>query len=272
MSTPFLTWLVRLIHQFNDLRLGQAAASLSFAWLLAMVPLLTVSLALSTSFFELEDIRRNAQQLIYEHFLPQGIGGQLTRYLDQFLRKAASLSLLGFVFLAMTATIMMLTLDKTLNLIWAVDQHRPLLKRILMYWVALLLGPLVAGGGSMLLSVLERRSPELWLDWTNLLVTFLALTLCYRILPNAPVLWRHAAVGAVFAAVLTELGQKFFGGILGAIPTYRQIYGPLAAFPLFLIWTYLTWWLFLLGALIASQMQFMPSAGASMFQKEEKPT
>ncbi|NBV89642.1 MAG: hypothetical protein EBR88_09050, partial [Betaproteobacteria bacterium] len=98
MLNQFWRWLVGLFNGFNELRLGQAAASLSFAWLLAMVPLLTVSLALSTSFFELEDIRRSAQAFIFEHFLPQGIGGQLTRYLDQFLRKAASLSLLGFVF------------------------------------------------------------------------------------------------------------------------------------------------------------------------------
>ncbi|MEY2776889.1 MAG: hypothetical protein RLY30_987 [Pseudomonadota bacterium] len=272
MRNSLWHWLVGIFNRFNDLRLGQAAASLSFAWLLAMVPLFTVSLALSTSFFELEDIRRNAQLLIFEHFLPQGIGGQLTRYLDQFLRKAASLSLLGFVFLALTATIMMLTLDKTLNLIWEVNRHRPLIKRILMYWAALLIGPIVAGGGSMLLSILERKSPALWFDWTNLLVTFVALTLCYRILPNAPVRWAHAAAGALFAALLTEIGQKFFGGILGSIPTYRQIYGPLAAVPLFLIWTYLTWWIFLLGALLAAQMQSWPRAGASMTKTEETPT
>lgn len=272
MWTSFRPWLLGLFHRFNDLRLGQAAASLSFSWLLAMVPLLTVSLALSTSFFDLDEIRRSAQVVIVEHFLPQGIGGQLTRYLDQFLRKAASLSLLGFVFLAMTATIMMLTLDKTLNLIWNVDRHRSLLSRILIYWAALLLGPIVAGGGSILLSLLERRSPPLWFDWTNLLLTFVALTLCYRILPNAPVLWRHAAAGALMAAVLTELGQRLFGGILGSIPTYRQIYGPLAAFPLFLIWTYLTWWIFLFGALLAAQMQFMPSVGASMAKTKETPT
>jgi len=272
MFMHFWRWLVGLFHRFNALRLGQAAASLSFAWLLAMVPLLTVSLALSTSFFDLEDIRKSAQALIFEHFLPQGIGGQLTRYLDQFLRKAASLSLLGFVFLALTATIMMLTLDKTLNLIWGVSQHRPFLKRLLMYWVALFVGPLVAGGGSLALSMLERRSPSTWFDWTNLFVTFLALVLCYRILPNAPVAWRHAAVGALCAAILTEIGQAFFGGILGSIPTYRQIYGPLAAFPLFLIWTYLTWWIFLLGALVASQMPWVPSSSASMSKKEETST
>jgi membrane protein len=272
MLNQFWRWLVGLFNGFNELRLGQAAASLSFAWLLAMVPLLTVSLALSTSFFELEDIRRSAQAFIFEHFLPQGIGGQLTRYLDQFLRKAASLSLLGFVSLAMTATIMMFTLDKTLNLIWGVSQHRPFLKRILLYWVALGLGPLVAGGGAMVLSIVERQSPMQWFDWTNLLVTFLVLTLCYRILPNAPVQWRHAAVGAMLAAVLTETGQKFFGGILGAIPTYRQIYGPLAAFPLFLIWTYLTWWIFLLGALVAARMPSGSSSGASMPKTRETPT
>ncbi|NBT34414.1 MAG: YihY family inner membrane protein [Betaproteobacteria bacterium] len=268
-------FVVLVWRRFWDLRLGQAAASLSFSWLLAMVPLITVSLALVTSLSNFEDIRKSIQALIFEHFLPQGLGGQISRYLDQFVRKAASLSLVGFALLSLSATFMMLTLDRTLNLIWDTARPRPLAKRIAIYWVALLLGPIAAGLGTSLLSWLAGSPREFgtlfglaWWDWTNIALTALAYTFFYRFLPNTRVEWSHAAWGGAIAAVLTEVAQQVFGGVLVSVPTYRQIYGPLAAIPLLLIWTYLNWWLFLLGALLASLMPQWQRSGASMGLKE----
>ncbi|NBT73665.1 MAG: YihY family inner membrane protein [Betaproteobacteria bacterium] len=265
------SFLMTVWRRADELRLGQAAASLSFSWLLAMVPLITVSLALVTSFPIFDEMRVALQKLIVQHFLPDGVGSQLSRYLEQFVRKAASLSLVGFVFLALTATVMMLTLDKTLNLIWQVSRPRAFLKRLLIYWAAIIVGPLAAGAGTAGLSWLASGHVRLfsvggmaWWDWMNLLLTWLTYGLCYRYLPNTTVLMRHAMVGALFAAVLTESAQQLFGSLLGAMPTYRQVYGPLAAVPLLLIWTYLSWWLFLLGALMTASMPTIDGASASM--------
>jgi membrane protein len=265
------SFLMTVWRRADELRLGQAAASLSFSWLLAMVPLITVSLALVTSFPVFDEMRVALQKLIVQHFLPDGVGSQLSRYLEQFVRKAASLSLVGFVFLALTATVMMLTLDKTLNLIWNVSRPRAFLKRLLIYWAAIIVGPLAAGAGTAGLSWLASGHVRLfsvggmaWWDWMNLLLTWLTYGLCYRYLPNTTVLMRHALVGALFAAVLTESAQQLFGSLLGAMPTYRQVYGPLAAVPLLLIWTYLSWWLFLLGALLTASMPTIDGASASM--------
>ncbi|MFZ9140484.1 MAG: YihY family inner membrane protein [Burkholderiaceae bacterium] len=265
------SFLMTVWRRADELRLGQAAASLSFSWLLAMVPLITVSLALVTSFPVFDEIRVALQKLIVQHFLPDGVGSQLSRYLEQFVRKAASLSLVGFVFLALTATVMMLTLDKTLNLIWQVSRPRAFIKRLLIYWAAIIVGPLAAGAGTAGLSWLASGHVRLfsvggmaWWDWMNLLLTWLTYGLCYRYLPNTTVLMRHAMVGGLFAAVLTESAQQLFGSLLGALPTYRQVYGPLAAVPLLLIWTYLSWWLFLLGALLTASMPTIDGASASM--------
>lgn len=265
------SFFMTIWRRADELRLGQAAASLSFSWLLAMVPLITVSLALVTSFPIFDEMRVALQKLIVQHFLPDGVGSQLSRYLEQFVRKAASLSLVGFVFLALTATVMMLTLDKTLNLIWQVSRPRAFLKRLLIYWAAIIVGPLAAGAGTAGLSWLASGHVRLfsvggmaWWDWMNLLLTWLTYGLCYRYLPNTTVLMRHAMVGALFAAVLTESAQQLFGSLLGAMPTYQQVYGPLAAVPLLLIWTYLSWWLFLLGALMTASMPTIDGASASM--------
>lgn len=270
-AARLLAFVRIMVDRFNDLRLSQTAASLSFSWLLAMVPLITVSLALATSLSNFEEIRKSIQLLIVQHFLPDGLGGQLSRYLEQFVRKAAGLSAIGLVLLGLTATLMMFTLDRTLNLIWGSTRPRPLGRRLLGYWLVLLVGPLAAGVGTTALSWLAGSPRSFgtllglaWWDWMNILLTALAYGLFYRFLPNAPVQWRHALAGGFVAGVLTELAQQVFGGFLVSVPTYRQIYGPLAAFPLLLIWTYLSWWLFLLGALLASVLPLWSSLGASI--------
>ena len=114
----------------RELRLGQSAASLSFISLLALVPLLTVVLATLTSFPIFGRLLEAVQLLMVQNLLPEGFATTIYRYLNQFATKARTLSLVGIGFLVITATVMMLTLDRTLNLIWRVETPRPLLHRL----------------------------------------------------------------------------------------------------------------------------------------------
>ncbi|MFZ9411287.1 MAG: YhjD/YihY/BrkB family envelope integrity protein, partial [Burkholderiaceae bacterium] len=99
-------------------------------------------------------------------------------------------------------------------------------------------------------------------DFVNFTLTFLAFFLCYRWIPNLPVRGRDAAIGAVVGAGLSELARLMFLGYFGAVPNYQQVYGPLAAIPALLIWTYLSWWVFLAGALLAASLPEWRGASA----------
>ena len=114
----------------RELRLGQSAASLSFISLLALVPLLTVVFATLTSFPVFSRILEVVQLIVVDNLLPEGFANTIYRYLNQFVSKARTLSLVGIAVLLMAATVMMLTLDRTLNLIWRVRKPRPLLHRL----------------------------------------------------------------------------------------------------------------------------------------------
>ncbi|WP_214279254.1 YhjD/YihY/BrkB family envelope integrity protein, partial [Escherichia coli] len=46
----------------------------------------------------------------------------------------------------------MLTIDRTLNAIWRVQRPRPMAQRVLVYWAAMTLGPLLLGGSLTLTS------------------------------------------------------------------------------------------------------------------------
>ena len=62
--------------------------------------------------------------------------------------------------------------------------------------------------------------------------------------------------------VRLELARALFIGYFGAVPTYQLVYGPLAAIPALLVWTYMTWWMFLAGALLASILTEWRAANA----------
>ncbi|MEY3543754.1 MAG: hypothetical protein RIQ29_1162 [Pseudomonadota bacterium] len=258
-----LSNLVRIMTgRTQELRLGQSAASLSFMSLLAMVPLLTVVLATLTAFPIFKKLQEAVQLVLIENLLPQGFANTIFRYLNQFVTKARTLSLVGIGALVATATVMMLTLDKTLNLIWRVKTPRPFLHRLSVYWLVLLIGPILVGAGAALAILLAGGKRAMtdsflgveWWDFVNFTLTFLAFFLCYRWIPNLPVRGRDAAIGAVVGAGLSELARLMFLGYFGAVPNYQQVYGPLAAIPALLIWTYLSWWVFLAGALLAASL------------------
>ena len=266
-----LSNLVRIMTgRTQELRLGQSAASLSFMSLLAMVPLLTVVLATLTAFPIFKKLQEAVQLVLIENLLPQGFANTIFRYLNQFVTKARTLSLVGIGALVATATVMMLTLDKTLNLIWRVKTPRPFLHRLSVYWLVLLIGPILVGAGAALAILLAGGKRAMtdsflgveWWDFVNFTLTFLAFFLCYRWIPNLPVRGRDAAIGAVVGAGLSELARLIFLGYFGAVPNYQQVYGPLAAIPALLIWTYLSWWVFLAGALLAASLPEWRGASA----------
>ena len=96
----------------------------------------------------------------------------------------------------------------------------------------------------------------------NLGLTVAAFSLCYRWIPNVSVRWRDALIGGLAGAVISELSRLLFMSYFGTLSIYRQVYGPLAAIPALLIWTYLTWWTFLAGALLASILPEWRAANA----------
>jgi membrane protein len=85
-----------------------------------------------------------------------------------------------------------------------------------------------------------------------MILTAIGFGILYVVLPARTVQWRHAAIGAIIAALLFEALKKGFGVYVGAAGGFSSIYGPMAALPLFLIWMYFAWAVVLLGAVIVA--------------------
>ena len=150
---PWLATLQTLRRRFREDHLALTASSLTFTTLISLVPLVTVILALFTAFPMFARFQVALQQYLLQSLVPDNIARPVLLALTQFAGKANKLGAVGLVVLGLTALALMFTIDRTLNEIWRVPKPRPLAQRVLVYWSALTLGPLVLGASLSLTSL-----------------------------------------------------------------------------------------------------------------------
>ena len=259
---PWFETLRTLRERFRDDRLGLTAGSLTFTTLIALVPLVTVMLALFTAFPMFAGFEGAVEKYFLQNLVPDNIAKPVLRALTQFAGKARGMGTLGLLLLVVTALALVLTIDRTLNAIWRVRQPRPLGQRVLVYWAALTLGPLALGMSLTLTSYLVSASRglvgalpggvELLLEVIQFALLALATAGLFHYVPNTDVRWRHALAGGLFVVLAFELAKKGLAWYLDKVPGYSAIYGAFATVPILLLWVYLSWVIVLLGAVIAA--------------------
>ncbi len=143
-----------LYRRFREARLGVSASSLTFTTVLALVPLFTVGLAVFSAFPVFGKFQDTLQLWLLDSLVPESIARQVLGYLTQFSRKASRLGSVGLVAVLLSAVALMVTIERTLGQIWRVEQQRPLPQRLILYWSAITLGPMLLGASVAITSYL----------------------------------------------------------------------------------------------------------------------
>lgn len=248
--------------RFREDHLGVTAGSLTFTTTIALVPLFTVMLALFSAFPVFARFRKVLEQQVLSGMVPDAIAKPVLLSLTKFASKASQMGGIGLIALGFTAMALMLTIDHTLNSIWRVRTVRPIAQRVLVYWAALTLGPLLVGASLSLTSYVLSAAGGLVEELpggVGLLLNAIVFMLqtagfaaLYKYVPNTFVRWEHAWGGAIFVSLGLELGQKGLAIYLSKAPVYATIYGAFAAVPIFLIWIYVSWLMVLMGAVVTA--------------------
>jgi len=277
-SWPWLDTARTLRQRFGEDRLGLTAGSLTFTTLIGMVPLMAVMLAVFTAFPMFARFQHALEQYLLQSLVPQNIAKPVLSTLTQFAAQASRLGGAGLVLLLVAALVMVFTIDRTLNAIWRVRKPRPVAQRVLVYWAALTLGPLVLGVSLSLTSYAisaSRGLVEAMPGGVSVLLNIIEFGLLaagmaglYRFVPNTHVRWHHAWAGGVFVAIGFEVAKRVLGWYVAQVPTYSVIYGAFATLPIFLLWIYLVWVIVLLGAVIAA---YAPSLSMHVARMPDTP-
>ena len=247
-----------LLTRFFEHRGLTNAASLTYSTLLSLVPMLTVVFAVLSAFPVAEQMAQTLQDFIFRHFVPAA-GQAVQSHIEGFIARASQLSGVSFFFLIIIALLLMQNIDTALNGIWETQQRRRPVQKFLVYWALISLGPLLLAFSltvtSYLVSMPLFTEAEESLHFGNALLIIApvvastaAFSLMYLVIPNHRVPLRYAFAGGVVAAILFDLANRAFGIYVTSFTSYQAIYGALAVFPIFLVWIYLSWVIFLFGA------------------------
>lgn len=271
-----------VVRRFQGDQCLRMAASLSYTSLLAAVPLTAIAFAMLAAFPVFEGVRESFQDVLFANFLPDA-AESMREHFDKFVRNTTTLSAVGIVALALTAILLLGTIESALNTIFRVTRPRRLGPRLLVFWAIITLGPLLLGASFSLSAYFFAATQWIGVDpatgalgeAAKLLPTgimMVLLTMFYVTIPNRPVAFAGAVTGAIAAGLLIAVLRKGFGFYVTHFPTYQNIYGALSAVPIFLIWMYLSWAVVLLGATLTATISEWREAGGRPVQANSSPT
>ncbi len=232
------------------------AAALTYASLLAVVPLFVVILKIISILPIYEKLTAKVQAFLFANFVVTK-SGIIHHHLNEFARQAGHLSFVGSIFLVFMAITVLFTIERIFNRIWETKLPNHKLKTMLSYWLGLLVAPtivvvaMIITSIVMSLSFFEMEIPFISVTLLAMLpfvLTVLGFSSLYFFVPNCKIHWQHAMLSGLFSTVLFIIVKNMLAWYLASFSIYKLIYGSFAVIPIILLWVYSIWMITLLGA------------------------
>ena len=225
------------------------AAALAYQTFLALVPLMFLGVA-ATTFFEVD---LHVEEVI--HFFETYLVPSAAATVAQYVRDTAAsirpgaLGIVGATTFLFVAVALFFTVEQVMNEIFRCKRGRRFWIRASISILLIILVPAAFGislyySGRLLFFVSDAVP-------TIMPSVFIGVTLffSYWLLPHRKTQKRFAVVTAVVVGVALELlkwGFGLYAKYMGGTLSY--VYGTMAILPMFLVWIYLIWLVFLFGA------------------------
>ncbi|MFO0974468.1 MAG: YhjD/YihY/BrkB family envelope integrity protein [Phycisphaerae bacterium] len=164
---------------------------------------------------------------------------------------------IGGMLFIWTAITLLTTIERSLNRVFGAPRSRGAPRRVLLYWSAMTLGPLLLAVASHLgTRVIDAFRGQPGVSWLLVLVGWLGpiavgvivVAGIYVFMPNTRVDPRAALGGAAVAVALWLFAKWGFSTYVQRLVLRGNLYGVLGVFPLFMMWLNLSWMIFLFGA------------------------
>lgn len=260
-----------VFNRFVEDRGWRMAAGLSYTSLLAIVPLTAIAFSMLAAFPVFESAKDQFQDAVFANLLPDSADA-MRAYFDGFVQNTASLSAVGIVALALTAVLLLGTIEADINTVFRVQRPRGLASKLLVFWAMITLGPLLLGASFSLSTYFFAATEWMGVDIlagplgfvtasVPTLIIIVLFTVFYFAIPNRPVRVTTALVGGIASGLLFALLRKGFGWYVATFPTYQNVYGALSVIPIFLIWMYLSWTVVILGGVLTASVSDWRNSG-----------
>ena len=229
------------------------AAALTYTTILALVPALAIIFSALGLLGGLKTFSQELEQFLFKN-LATGTGSHVVTYLHQMIGKVRlrTVGMVGFGTFLVTSLLMISSVESSINRIWGIRKPKKFWRRFLVYNLFLIVAPLCAAISISVSTIVLKYFPSMLFqaNLTSVLILTIFLGTVYKTFPNQKVSLVWALVAAFLVAISTELAKWGYSVYTTKALVYNKVYGGLAVLPFFLIWIYLSWNLFLGGALL----------------------
>jgi membrane protein len=235
-------------------RMPRQAAALAFQTMLSLVPLVAIAVAVAST-LELGWLEHRLVAFLETQLVPEAASDVGARVVELAAAvRPRTLGLVGGASLVLIAVMLLFNVEAVVNDVFRVRRSRRLWLRAATALVLLVAAPLAIGVSVYFTSRLITL-PRFAAAMVPLLMTMITLFLCYWRLPHTPTTIRHSLVAAAVAGLGLELFKWGFALYVSHLAgTISAVYGTLAILPLFMVWIYLMWLIFLFGAELSAAL------------------
>jgi membrane protein len=171
---------------------------------------------------------------------------------------------IGLIILIWSVMSLLDQIENSFNHIWQIDASRPWLRKFTDYIAIMIFAPVFLILSSSITvfvgtelsdfmarsSILEFFKPIIvfLIKLAPYVLTWVALTILFVIMPNTKVRFVPALVSGIIAGTILQILQWLYIDLQFGITKLSAIYGSFAAIPLFIVWVQSSWIILLLGA------------------------
>ncbi|MBU0730960.1 MAG: YihY/virulence factor BrkB family protein [Proteobacteria bacterium] len=181
----------------------------------------------------------------------------------------ATIGAVGVFTLVIAVAMMLNSIEQAMNDVWQAHSARSLGRMIVDYLALIILLPLTINLAFFIEASLETPAlhallktyvplaelvPRL-MNFLPISLVILTFTILYSFLPNTRVKLFPAMIGGITGGLGWFLTQNLYVKMQIGVARYNAIYGSFATLPLFLLWIYAGWIVFLFGAEMAFAVQ-----------------
>lgn len=254
-----------VIRGFREDDLSVHAASLTFATLVSLVPLLMIGFAMLKGFGGGEEASARLSELISG--MPVQFRDFVQQMVDIVLRaNFKTLGWVGVAVLFVTVVQVLSSIETSFNRVWGVAAPRTIWRKFTNYVSIVVVVPVLVMTAFAISATLKNQVVSVHLEqwaWiartllrlTPLATVWLAFFFLFVFMPNTHVSRRAAASSALLSALLWLGWQKIYINMQVSLSRYDAIYGTFASIPIFLLWLSVCWMIVLLGSEIAFALQ-----------------
>ena len=255
------------VSEFIDGRLTQRASALTYTTLLSLVPFLAVMLAIAGGL----GLKDSVQEQLYEYFPAHQVEiSKALEFVKKYMEQIQNGFMIGIGVIILIYTVMMMlnTIEDTFNHVWHIHKPRPWSRKILGYFTAIILLPILltlSGAANVFIrsfmdsSLLGEISVTPFIEFTlrfaPLVIVILILTALYVLFPNTKVKFKAGLIAGTVAGLAFQAFQMIYISGQLWVTKYDAIYGSFAAIPLLLLYIQFSWLICLFGAQLSYAMQ-----------------